>query len=114
MPANQPIPAGTTSVNTNPAKNMRLSKAQLAHVPIPRHSIVTVSKTKPAEEATASIASVQPSAARGIRPAAVEQIRPVAAQPQGPIRAVDGAVSIAGIDRRHPNGPKFSNNKGSS
>lgn len=40
------------------AKNMRLSQAQLAHVPIPRHSVVHVSSKKaPAEDVAVSVAS---------------------------------------------------------
>jgi hypothetical protein len=49
----------TAAAAPSSAKNMRLSQAQLAHVPIPRHSVVHVSSKKlAAEDAVASIASV--------------------------------------------------------
>lgn len=91
-------------VAVSPQRNMRLSKAQLAHVPIPRHSVVTTSSKKKAASGAASVAAIpavvaparimpaeaehiRPSENTQIRPAAAEQIRPVMAEQIRPANA---------------------------
>lgn len=87
-------------------RNMRLSKAQLAHVPIPRHTVIHTKKA-PASVSVAAIPQAQPARTEQVRPASVEQthnsgpIRPVAAEHVRPASSA-GAIRPAAVEQVRP------------
>lgn len=84
-------------------RNMRLSKAQLAHVPIPRHTVIHTKKAP----ASVSVAAVPQAKPEQVRPASVDQtrnagpIRPVAAEHVRPSSAA-GAIRPAAVEQVRP------------